>query len=557
MKRCFGILVVCLLFVSGDYAQTWAWAKSGAAGGTGAVSGRSVASDSAGNVYATGYFNTGTLTFGAAVLTNDTISKDDVYLVKYDGAGTVLWARSAGGKGNDEGYGICVDRLGNVYICGAFDSPSILFGATTLTNSNTGTKDLFLVKYDGSGNVIWAKNAGGPGNEHAFGVSVDPVGNSSITGDFSSASLVFGTDTVTNTSPNANVFTANYDPSGNVIWAKSAGGSQPDSGNSICSDTAGNVCITGAFSSPSITFGTVTLHNLGVTNFFVVKYSPAGIVLWAKSYGASGPDQGNGISADKYGEFYVCGTYSSASLHFDSTAVLYNTGNSNIFLIKFGGAGQVRWARTAGGASQDAGYGVCAFITGTVFLCGSFDSFYMNVGALALNNANPGTADAFIAEYDGGGTVLFAKSVGGAGNELARGVGADRSGNASITGDFSSASVSFGSSTVNSTSSVNMFAAKMDGISGIQNLLSNHVGLSIYPNPASEYIIFEFSEVLDKEADLILYTPGGQTIKKIQFKGIKSFRMERENLPSGLYLYTLSDHQHGMLTSGKLVLMSE
>ncbi len=68
-----------------------------------------------------------------------------------------LWAKSAGGTSNDFGQSIAVDANGNSYVTGSFGSPTITFGSTTLTNSSSGNGDIFVVKYDASGNVVWRK----------------------------------------------------------------------------------------------------------------------------------------------------------------------------------------------------------------------------------------------------------------------------------------------------------------------------------------------------------------------------------------------------------------
>src|SRR3989442_619271 len=77
------------------------------------------------------------------------------------------WAKSAGGNGNDNTSAAVADAYGNIYVVGGFTSNQITFGTTSLTNSCVCSSDLFLVKYDPSGNVIWAKSAGGIGFENA------------------------------------------------------------------------------------------------------------------------------------------------------------------------------------------------------------------------------------------------------------------------------------------------------------------------------------------------------------------------------------------------------
>src|SRR5690606_28720910 len=122
--------------------------------------------------------------------------------------------------------------------------------------------DIFLVKYNASGKVLWATHAGGTGNDNSNSVSTDALGNVYITGNFMSESITFGTDTLTRKGY-SDIFLAKYDARGNALWAKSVGGTKRNYANSVSADASGNVYITGYFDSDSITFGTTTLTNAG------------------------------------------------------------------------------------------------------------------------------------------------------------------------------------------------------------------------------------------------------------------------------------------------------
>src|ERR1043166_8324856 len=86
-------------------------------------------------------------------------------------AQSYLWAKSAGGNYDDYGYSIIADASGNIIVTGSFRSPFIIFGTDTLTNA--GSLNIFIVKYDGSGNVLWAKSAGGTLDDWGNSVTAD------------------------------------------------------------------------------------------------------------------------------------------------------------------------------------------------------------------------------------------------------------------------------------------------------------------------------------------------------------------------------------------------
>lgn len=132
-----------------------------------------------------------------------------------------------GGGNSDSGQGILIDVSGNVLLTGIFTSPSITFGNTTKTN--LGQNDIFLVKYDASGNILWAKFSGGLSSDIISDISTDASSNIVVTGYFLSSSITFGKTTLTKTG-SAAIFVAKYDASGNLLWAKSEGGTSEDMG---------------------------------------------------------------------------------------------------------------------------------------------------------------------------------------------------------------------------------------------------------------------------------------------------------------------------------------
>jgi hypothetical protein len=132
--------------------------------------------------------------------------------VKYDSSGNVVWANKAGGNYEDVGNSIAVDGSGNCYITGYFSSTST-FGSLTLICQSTVYYDVFVVKYDSSGNVVWAKNAGDAITyEAGNSITIDDIGNSYVTGSFM-GSITLGSFTLTNKG-SSDIFIVKYDDSG-------------------------------------------------------------------------------------------------------------------------------------------------------------------------------------------------------------------------------------------------------------------------------------------------------------------------------------------------------
>jgi gliding motility-associated-like protein len=333
------------------------WAKKQTAGGTAFDVAKGVVADPNGNVIVTGNFNSLSITFGTTTLTN--AGANDIFTVKYDPNGNVLWAKQPGPGGsvnNDVPYRIAADAGGNVIITGNFQSPSITFGTTTLTNPmGTGATEIFIVKYNPNGNVLWAKqqDANGSANELGAGVAADPSGNIIVSGWFNSPTVTFGTTTLTNSqSPNSiDIFIVKYDCNGNVLWARQqdAGGTSNDNAINVTTDARGNVIVTGYFEGADITFGTTTLTNAGVRDFFIVKYDPNGNVSLAKQQdaGGTGADVGQCVTTDASGNVIVAGIYTAQTnptinITFDTTTLGMPPENSvatpvNMFVAKLSG----------------------------------------------------------------------------------------------------------------------------------------------------------------------------------------------------------------------------
>lgn len=363
------------------------WAKC--AGGPNRTFASSVCTDANGNIIVTGYFLSPTITFGTITLFNTTAG-DHIFVVKYDSNGNVLWASSAGEFSNNHAYGVCTDSKSNIIVTGCFFD-QITFGTFTLTNTDTNNAslDVFLVKYDSTGNVLWATGSGGYNNsgDAGYSVATDPYDNIFITGIFQGPSITFGTTTLYNTDntfSTQDVFIAKFDSSGNPLWAKSGSGNFMDYGNSLSTDTNGNVFLIGSFESYDIRFGNTVLINSDVFSFsddiFIVKFDSSGNALWMTNP-IGGGDSGNGICTDANGNAFVTGTI-----------------GSDIFVAKYDITGTELWTKSTIGGNNSSGNSVCTDADGNVFVSGYFGYPTCAFDSITLTNA--GNQDVFVARLD-------------------------------------------------------------------------------------------------------------------------------------------------------------
>ena len=540
------IFYFCLLLSSiiSVNAQTpnWQWAKS--EGGTSSEISTGVCTDASGNVFITGLFFSRTITFGTTTLTN--AGSMDIFIVKYDATGNVLWAKSAGGVYGERGQSVCTDASGNVFITGHFYSPTITVGTITLTNTNQtsdSTSDIFIVKYDASGNVLWAKSEGSGSNESGQSVCTDASGNVFITGSFYSDNLYIGTTWLFKSEWDRynDIFIVKYDTSGNVLWAKSAGGVGYDEGYAVCTDSTGNLFVTGRFNSPTITFGTTSLKcTNSFTDIFIVKYDTSGNVLWAKSAGSTGGHGlSTGVCTDASGNVFITGGFAGSIISFGTTTLKCSDSIADIFIVKYDTSGNVLWAKSAGSIGYDLSYGVCTDASGNVFITGGFAGSIISFGTTTLK-CSGSFGDIFIVKYDTSGNVLWAKSAGGYGYDLSYGVCTDASGNVIITGGFGSPTISFGTdmltNTNNTVNSMDIFIAKLGGITGINDIKNSNI--KIYPNPTNN--IFNIEGLTKNENNTIqIFDVQGKLVitKTINEKGM----IDLSELNKGVYVIKIGD----------------
>ena len=409
------ILSAVILFAVSYASNTYAqnWLWAKASAGPSGEDGSCVTTDAYGNIVVTGIFCCDTAIFGSTILINSTPNDNDIFLVKYDPFGKVLWATSAGSAG----WGICnsvtTDAYGNIYITGWFDAPTITFGSSTLTK--IGSRDVFFIKYSSTGNVLWAKNFGGVGADNkGFGTTTDPAGNIYLTGSFSSPAVTFGSFTLSSMG-GYDVYLVKFDPSSNILWATSSGGTIDEVSASVGSDQFGNVFITGNFDSPSISFGSFTLTN---AHLFIAKYNSAGNVLWAKSAGSGNGayDYAFSVNTDPVGNAYMTGSFSDPSITFGAyTIANANPTTPDVFLAKYDASGTALWLRGGGGKTFDYGYTVATDIYNNIYLSGSFSSSIV-FGLDTLNAPSGSIYPMFICKYNSAGKLLCASALASGGN---------------------------------------------------------------------------------------------------------------------------------------------
>lgn len=309
------------------------WAKG--ASGRGTSGGATGWADSLGNILITGGF-TDSLNFDGIPLWRG--SSGAIFIAKYNSSGNIKWATMDGFGQQDGGNSVCCDAAGNVFITGV--------------TVNAGVGHVFIAKYDINGHRLWEMSTGSSPSSVGYSVCCDFNGNIYLTGGYAGGPITFGSISVTGSGPD-DAFLFKFDNNGNVLWGKSIGGSGDETGSSVCTDHNGNVFITGNTTSPSISFGSITLTNAGPSNLFLAKYDASGNAIWAKGGSGTTSASGQSLSSDESGNVFLAGNYYNSSLILGSYTLPFST-PERMFIAKFNQSGNILWANSGGGPGGDA-----------------------------------------------------------------------------------------------------------------------------------------------------------------------------------------------------------
>ena len=251
-------IAIAKLDASGNHL----WSKH--FGNQGSDVGASIAVDTSGDVLLTGFFSNG-VDFGGGVL--NSAGSLDLFIAKFDGAGTHLWSKRFGDTYGDYGSSVAVDASDNVLLTGYFDG-SVDFGGGVLVSTS---RDNFVAKFGADGTHLWSKPFAATSSGVVPSVAVDASGNVLLTGSFDD-SIDFGGG-VLNDAGSADTFVAKLNAGGAHLWSQRFGNPSQEDGTAIAVDVAGNVLVTGYFQD-SVDFGGGPLTSAGFHDIFLLKLAP-------------------------------------------------------------------------------------------------------------------------------------------------------------------------------------------------------------------------------------------------------------------------------------------
>ena len=369
--------------------------------------GLALTTDSSGNIYGTGYTESNLSTF----LYNNNVGANDIFLFKYNSAGTKQWVSLIGTSNSDKGNGIGIDPSGYIIVTGYTGGN---LGGQTMRGCVDIIKRLQF-QLSGDPGTIQTQLIGGLGCDYAEDMFIDSSGNIYITG-YTTRGFSGNNNNHTGDSwPDMFLITPEFST---ILGTPSSEGlNKRDKGRGVTADSSGNVYVVGTTEG---NFNGVTSN--GFKDIFIVKYNSSGIIQWTKLLGSS-INEGNNtdVTMDSSGNVYIMGsTYSALSGHSSS-------GGLDIILAKYNSSGSLQWTKQYGTSDEDSPVDMQIDTNGNNYIVGQTTGDFENY-------TNNGSYDIFISKFNSSGNLNWTKQYGTSERENVHSLAIDLNENIYITG---------------------------------------------------------------------------------------------------------------------------
>ncbi|KPK75312.1 MAG: hypothetical protein AMJ79_11610 [Phycisphaerae bacterium SM23_30] len=375
----------------------------------------------------------------------------DIFITKLNPNSSYGWTHTIGGTANEETGDITTDSAGNIYLTGYFEETVDFnpFEETEEIDIHTskGLFDIFVTKFNADGSYGWTQTMGGNEGDYGSGITVDAAGNVFVCGYFYDTVDFDPSDQTDNHTSNGegDIFLTKLNPDGSYAWTRTFGGVESESASDLATDSSGNIYLTGNFRD-EVDFdpgtGTDTHSSNGDMDTFVTKINSDGSYAWTATFGGIGLyDRGFSIGVDSMANVYVTGDFQD-EVDFDPTAGIdlhTSNGNRDCFVTKLKADGEYEWTATFGGDNAEAGQSLAVDFAGNIFLTGYFysDTMDFDPSIGTDDHSSNGGADIFLTRLYADGSYGWTQTYGGSEPDIGGNITLDSAGNLIVTGHFS------------------------------------------------------------------------------------------------------------------------
>lgn len=330
----------------------------------------------------------------------------DAFMAKFDTSGSFVWAKQVGGfAGIEEARSVCQDQLGNVYVTGFFTGQADMDPSNvSLLIPSIGGQDVWIMKLDQNGQLVWVKTLGGVSADQANEIVLDGYGHVLVGGSFrATVDMNPGAGTVNKISAGSDdAFVLKLDTSGQYVWSAAFGGIGTDIMNSVATDFNGNMILAGFF---QITMdadpgsGSFLISTSGNVGGFVLKLDSAGTFMFANVFGGTNNNSPRQVKVHPNGHILVAGSF-SGTCDFDPSVAVFNKssqGSDDAYCLRLDENGSLNWVFTYGGSGFEDAQGVSIRSGQELALTGRFSSATDFDPSFALLTLSPAASrDAYV-----------------------------------------------------------------------------------------------------------------------------------------------------------------
>jgi hypothetical protein len=319
----------------------------------------------------------------------------DFWVLRTDQQGGLMWSRTYGGSSDDRARSISPTSDGGYVVSGYTRSDD-----GDVQSGNEGFNDFWVIKINGSGDLLWEKSFGFAGSDQAFDIFETNDGGFFVTGilDVTASGGEGNTGRNAGLHAGGDYWNLKLNASGELIWSRYYGGTFTDTAHMAVETGNGDFIIIGFSDSTDVDIS----NNKGGYDFWVVRVANDGTLIWEKSYGGSEIDIPYAITKTNDGNYIIVGDTRSTDIDVSNPI-----GNADIWAIKIDDNGSMLWEQTYGGTQFESARGIRAASEGNYVIAASTRSADGDI------DENKGQNDAWALVIDSDGTLQFDKTVGG------------------------------------------------------------------------------------------------------------------------------------------------
>ena len=447
---------------------------------------------------------------------------EDAWIVKLDENKNIAWEKTLGGSLDDALLSAYETEDGGFLITGW--TQSSLSG--DIDTEIRGDSDIWLLKLDVFGNLLWQQFIGGDGTDIALEISKTIDQNFLIAGTSNSNS---SGDKTEDSLGEEDYWLIKVTPEGAILWQKTIGGASKDLLQSVKETQDEGIILMGTSNSNSSAMKSEdTIGTENLEDFWIVKLDAIGNILWDNTVGSNKEDiLSSGIQTIE-GGFLLTG-YSKGHISGDKTEAVMGTFNRHDYwVVKIENNGNVSWDNTIGGNALDELYSVLEFSNGSFILAG-----HSNSDITGDKEENSVLFDLWFVQLDAGGTLITQSTLGGDAPEFL-------TSNILLNGNGTITTVAYGASEVSgdvvdpSNGGSDYWLIEIDGLLPLA-IEENTIDPSIIitPNPANKYITIHHPD--NNLQQVILYNVLGEKVVTYPLNTTKNI-INIAMLSSGVYI---------------------